>query len=120
MLVSDSVTLRDLWTRAVARLGSQAPGVPDVDFTKHLVIVVALGETVYGDIAIDSVRARGFVLLEVFDHMLLQGAGICTGYGEWFRPADIVQVPRTVMKTTIVAFRDTIIRKKCWTPPPPK
>jgi len=106
VVVKDSATFQRLWTQAVGQ-GREPP--PGIDFSRDMVIVVAMGhqEDPNFVIRIDSVVSRN-AALAVYDH--LSGDLICAIAWDSVNPADIVKVPRS---NQVVVFHEALTMTRC-------
>ena len=102
LVIRDARRFAEVWREAYA--GYQpAPAVPEVDFTRQLIIVVAMGEQRSGGYAIDvtEVSATGGKLV-VQVKSAVPGSS-CATHDALTQPIDIVKVPA---RSGAVEFHD--------------
>ncbi len=106
-VLQDSSNYRDVWDRAT--LGRR--NLPAVDFSREMVIVVAMGarSSTQQSIRIQSVRAAG-PLLQVRVLLVAPAPGCIVGNMETY-PADIVRVPRD--DRAVVTFIERFEEERC-------
>ena len=108
----DSVTFRKLWTEALSG-DPGAPPTPQIDFTRNMVTVAAMGSmpSTGFAITIDSVVLRRSSL-EV-DVVLASAGSLCIQGQAMTNPVDIIEVARF---PGLVTFRDRQVTVECKMP----
>ena len=105
--IGDSLTFRRMWREIVGT----NPAPPHVDFTKYLVVIVAMGSVgstnhIIRVVSFDSGATPG---LRVRTRLVAPGRG-CVAGGAFTNPVDIVRIPDT---SPYVIFSDTLIANDC-------
>ena len=105
--IRDSLTFRKMWREIVGA----NPAPPQVDFTKYLVVIVAMGSVgstnhIISVLSFDSAVTPG---LRVRTKLVAPGNGCVVG-GAFTSPVDVVRIPDI---SPIVFFSDTLIANDC-------
>ena len=93
LLIRDQASWQQAWAAIWTRHSSQ-PAMPDVDFTREMIVLAALGERPTGGygIFIDSAAAgSGRVTLRIRSVSPANGCGVTTALTQ---PVDIARLPR--------------------------
>lgn len=106
IVLGDSAEWRDFWLRAHS-LGSLPP-LPAVDFSREVVVGVAMGRRATGgySIHIDSARTT-FTGIEIFVRSVAPGRR-CGTTAALTEPAAAAAVPRTSLSPRIIEIADTV------------
>jgi hypothetical protein len=106
-VLQDSSNYRDVWDRATL----EHRKLPPVDFSRNMVIVVAMGtrSSTQHRIRIQSVKAAG-PTLQVRVLLVSPGPGCIVGNAETY-PVDIVRVPRD--DRAVVTFIERFEEERC-------
>ncbi len=104
----------DFWKRVIGPIspGNWIPPLPEVDFSKEMLIISAMGQRPspgYWTIIDGACEADGQV--EIFISNLEGGLGCGASLGVVTYPADAVLIPRTELP---IVFRETQISCKEW------
>jgi hypothetical protein len=94
LVVRDAATWAEVWT-AIWRWQSPAPSLPEVDFTREVVVVAVPGRSVnlVSNFLVDSaVRSRDGVTVQL--HTFTPGPG-CAITAEIRNPVDVARLPRS-------------------------
>ncbi|NOT33285.1 MAG: protease complex subunit PrcB family protein [Candidatus Eisenbacteria bacterium] len=92
-VINDQAALEQMWTTAFAAVGSP-PQIPTIDFTKEMVVVVALGQRASGGYSIqvaDAKMSRGALVIDV---LLKSPGNRCAVTLSFTEPLDIVKIAR--------------------------
>jgi hypothetical protein len=106
LVVRDLATWAEVWT-AIWRWQSPAPSLPEVDFTREMVVVAVPGSrvTAVSNFLVDSaVRRRDGVTVQLLTYT--PGPG-CAITAEIRNPVDVARPPRSVDD---VAFTERVIQ----------
>ena len=109
VVIGDGASWRAYWQRVHARV-APAPPVPEVDFTRDVVILAALGTRGSGGygIRIDSAYDAG-AYVEVVVRRSAPGSG-CLVTAAFTQPVDVVRIPA---RKVPVRFREHAIVESC-------
>ena len=109
LVIRDEREFAAIWTKAYGII-EPAPPIPEVDFKRNQVIVVAMGEQANGGYAIEvaGVAASGGRL--AVDVMMTKPGPGCAVTGALTQPLDMVKVPAI---DAVPEFRDRTSMTRC-------
>lgn len=106
LVIADQMAWRDAWSRLVSPRRPMPP-LPEVDFAKEIVVVVAMGRQRSGGHSIRIVAVERQVSGVQVQAVLQQPGKGCITSASITSPADIVVLPRSALPVTFDLRRET-------------
>lgn len=94
LVIRDAGAWEETWARIVARIGPPKPPAPAVDFSKEMVLLVAMGTRPSGGYTAQILRAASGPGGIVVDWVATSPGANCFTTAALTQPIDIVLVPR--------------------------
>ncbi len=106
LVIADQASWRDAWLRMVS-LRRPVPSPPEIDFTKEIVVVVAMGQQRSGGHSVRIVAVERLASGVRVQAVLEQPGAGCITSANITSPADVVVLPVTVRPVTFDLRRVT-------------